>query len=147
MGMLALLTPLVATALIWLWIGQMNLLQNPESSLSLVGFGCVVLTGLLVGLDASKLGIGGPDDLDARGNRRKNGPANWALFTIFLFVIGYPAYMAIRSRYRARNYLVVSILAMVAFFFSWFAMSEGIERKKGEVRGAFENLGRQLNRR
>src|ERR1700691_5873123 len=47
-GIFLLLLPLASAFLIWFWVGQMNLLQGPDSSLSLLGCGTILTTAILV---------------------------------------------------------------------------------------------------
>lgn len=129
LAMIALLSPMAASALIWFWVGKMNLLQNPSASLNLVGYGTVIAIGVLVGIEASRLGIGAVTDIDSRGRRRRNGPVNWAAFTMLFFIAGFPAYMAIRARYGVRNHCAVSILSMLFFLISWSAMAGEISKR------------------
>ncbi len=129
LAMIALLAPMAASALIWFWVGKMNLLHNPSASLNLVGYGTVIAIGILVGIEASRLGIGGVTDIDRRGRRRRNGPVNWAAFTMLLFIAGFPTYMAIRARYGVRNHCAVSILSMLFFLISWSAMAGEISKR------------------
>jgi hypothetical protein len=129
LAMIALLAPMAASALIWFWVGKMNLLHNPSASLNLVGYGTVIAIGILIGIEASRLGIGGVTDIDSRGRRRRNGPVNWAAFTMLFFIAGFPAYMAIRARYGVRNHCAVSILSMLFFLISWSAMAGEISKR------------------
>jgi hypothetical protein len=125
-GLIAVLLPLAGSGLIWLWVGEMSLVRNPEASLSLVGFATIGLTSLLIGVESARLGMGSPGDVDRNGRQRRNGPVNWAVFTLFLFVIGLPAYMAIRSRYGVRNYLAIAILSTLCFIASWVYVASKI---------------------
>ena len=55
------------------------MVRNPMQTfvllLGLTLIGCAAF----VALDASKLGIGGPDDLTCQGKRRANGPGHWGV--------------------------------------------------------------------
>jgi putative Mn2+ efflux pump MntP len=117
----ALALPLLAVLGIYLWMQSLRVIDairtNPQQTLSTVLATTLVLTGICVALDAAKIGIGGPDDLDRKGRARANGPAHWGLFVVFLFVIGYPSYLAIRSRRGVHNYLLAGIAVMIIFSF------------------------------
>lgn len=65
----------------------MNLLQNPGSTLSFLTIGTVILTGILVGVEANQLGIGAAGDTDKKG-RKKTGPVGWGAFTMFCGLLG-----------------------------------------------------------
>jgi hypothetical protein len=57
-GYAILLIPLGATVLIWVWIGNMNLLQDPATALTMVGFSTILVTAVLIAIEASQLGMG-----------------------------------------------------------------------------------------
>jgi len=109
---------------------QRNPMQTFWMVLGLTLIGC----GACVALDASKLGIGGPDDLTSKGKRRTNGPGHWGALVVMLFLIGYPSYMAIRSRRGARNYLVALIVVMSGFMLAAMELGANLSaalRQKG----------------
>lgn len=70
LGAIMLIIPVITTLLIWFWVGEMNLLQNPRSSLNMLIVLTVVSTGILAYIEAEKLGIGSETDLDEKGKRR-----------------------------------------------------------------------------
>ena len=57
----------------------------------------------------SRLGIGSKADEAAAGKRR-NGPWNWGLFILLLWIIGFPAYLYHRSRYGVQNLLLPGLI-------------------------------------
>lgn len=139
LGIILLLLPLVAALLIWFWIGSMNLFQNPGSTLSMLSIGTVVITGILVGVEANQLGIGINTDTDKKG-RKKTGPIGWAILTMLVWIVGYPAYLWYRSKYGAKNMVVGGIAVALVFLGVVGLMNTAIEDKKDEVRESIENL-------
>ncbi len=146
LGLIAALLPLLGAFVMYNWIGQMNLLQNPMASLNMAGCVTVAAVSMLIGVEASRLGIGSPEDLDSRGNRRRNGPLNWALFTLAVFVLGFPAYMAVRARYGLRNYLILAVMSTIVFVGCWLALGQAIDQRSQEVRDNLSRLRWQFSR-
>lgn len=143
-GIFILLLPLVAALLIWFWIGGMNLLQNPSSTLMFLTIGTVIGTGVLVGVEANQLGIGGDSDTDKKG-RKKTGPVGWAAFTMLMWIIGYPVYLWYRSKYGAKNMVVGGIAVTFIFLGAAVLMNAAIEEKKGQVRDSLNEFQRSID--
>jgi len=118
-AIVALAVPVISIGGLWMWISNLRVIDvlqsNPQQAFLLVEALTIIVCGVLVGLDAAKIGIGGPDDLNAKGQRRANGPAHWGIFVALLFLIGYPSYMAIRSLRGVRNLIIAAILSMSGF--------------------------------
>lgn len=138
LGIFILLLPLVAALLIWFWIGGMNLLQNPGSTLAFLTIGTVIASGILVGVEANQLGIGSDTDTDKKG-RKKTGPIGWALFTMLLWIVGYPLYLWYRSRYGAKNMVIGGIAVAVVFLGVTSFINTAIEEQKDQVRQQVED--------
>jgi len=139
LGIALLLVPLTSTVLMWLWVGQMNLLQNPSASLMMLVILTVAITAVLVGVEASQLGMGGPRDLNDSGKRR-SGPGAWAIFQVVMWALAYPMYLFWRSRYGAKNLIVGAVVVCLVFLGSAVALNASIEAKKAEIRQNFEQL-------
>jgi hypothetical protein len=54
LGYSILLLPLGTTFMIWFWIGSMNLLQDPASSLTMLGVATILGTATLAAIEASQ---------------------------------------------------------------------------------------------
>lgn len=134
---LALVLPLCATLLNVFWIGQMNLLQGPGSALNLLNVIVITGTAILICIEATQLGIGGPYDSRVRKGEKVTGPIGWLLFTLLLWIIGFPAYMYFRSRFGRKNLCMVSILVGVAWLSSVIAIDHAIESRKAQLRSLF----------
>lgn len=133
LGTVMLLIPFASTLLIWFWVGEMNLLQNPSSVLSILGIGTVLSTAVLGFLEAQKVGAGGPRDLDKKG-RKRSGPGVWLVAFLLLWIICFPAWLYRRATYGLKNLIVGGVLVALFFTGSWVAMAGAIESKKSEIR-------------
>ncbi len=115
----AIALPIVSLGGLMYWIQDLRVIDvlrsNPMQVFSIVVGATIIGCGVFVALDAAKIGIGGTEDTDARGRPRANGPAHWGLLVAFLFVIGYPVYMTIRSRRGVRSYLFAGFVVMCVF--------------------------------
>jgi hypothetical protein len=145
LGVIILLIPLVAALLSWFWIGSMNLLQNPGSTLSFLAIGTVILTGILVGVEANQLGIGAAGDTDKKG-RKKTGPVGWGAVTMLLWIVGYPAYLYYRSKYGAKNMVVGGIVVALVFLGAISFMNAAIEDQKSNVRDQIDRSAQEMER-
>lgn len=104
-----LLLPLAGAGLIWGWVGSMRMIENPQGSFNVVVGAVVFLTAILAAVDVSALSrsmIGIPPS---------NGPGAWFLFVLLVWVIGFPAYLAGRSKSGATSYAVAGILVTLVF--------------------------------
>ena len=125
LGMLMLLIPAAASALVWFWIGGMALIQAPSSKLVLLGCLVVLTTAGLVAVEAHRLGMGASGDI--RGGA---GPVKWFLAVALIWVIGFPAYLFSRSRYGAKNLIVGGIVLALLFAGSFSLVSWRVEEAK-----------------
>ena len=139
LGIFLLCIPLASAVLIQFWVGSMNLLQGPGSSLSAIGIGTILLTAILIAVEANQLGVGTDNDVDAKGTKR-SGPVAWFVFAIFLWIAAYPAYLYNRSRYGAKNLVVGAILVTLVFVASWWMMQTEINEHVSAIQQNFNNL-------
>ncbi|MGE9270704.1 MAG: hypothetical protein ACQKBU_07860 [Verrucomicrobiales bacterium] len=130
-GVLLLLIPLVGAVLAWFWIGSMNLLQGPASSLNAVIAGVVLSTAILIGVEANLLGMGRSK---AKGD---TGPLAWGILTVLLWIVAYPWYLGARKKYGAKNMVFGGVLVALLFVFAAGSMTYTIETKREEVIGIY----------
>lgn len=128
--------PGLTTMLIWGWVGNMNMFQNPAGSLWMLGFLTVGGTAALAAFEANKLGMGGSSDLNAKGKRRE-GPLNWFLTILLLWFIGFPYYLSRRAAYGRKNLLAAGIVVGLLFIASFVTMADAIDDKVSEIRRTF----------
>lgn len=136
-GIIMLLVPLFSAMLIWIWVGGMNLFQNPSSSLNLLMLGTIISTAILGAVEANQIGVGSATDLTPKGKKR-SGPGQWCAFILLMWIIGFPAYLYWRSRYGLKNLIVGGIAVALLFIGVASSMSTAIEGKKAEVRNALQ---------
>lgn len=126
--------PVVGTLLTFFWIGNMNLFQSPMSSLELVICAVVLGTACVAAFEAKALGM----THDAK--KGTSGPTAWFFMIVILWVIGYPAYMFKRKEAGVKNRVVASILLVLLYVGSIFAVGSAIETQKQKVRDVFGGL-------
>lgn len=139
LGTIMLFVPLVATPLIWFWIGNMALIQRPDSSLAFLGFVTVILTAILGAAEASGVGAGKDNDLDKKG-RKRSGPVAWFFAISLLWLFSFPAWLYRRSAYGLKNLLPGGIVFALIFTVSWGMMNAAIEAKRAEVLNALSGV-------
>lgn len=137
LGTIIVLLPLLATALIWFWVGSMNLLQDPSGTLTMLTIGTVVATAILMAVEASQLGMG--STLDARG-KKGSSPAAWFFLTCLLWIVAFPWYLDQRRHYGRRPLVVAGILIGLLFVGSAFSMGSQIEAQKSRVRDSLQQF-------
>lgn len=125
LGPLILIIPFISTLLILFWVGEMNLLQNPSSSLWLITIGTIILTSALIYLDAKRLKI---------ADQSGNGPFQWAVFSLFLWIVGYPLYFYVRKKWGAKNLIIGGLIVTLVFVATAGLMNKMIEDKKAQIR-------------
>lgn len=134
-----LIIPIGAAVLMWAWISEMNLFQNPSSTLGFLAVGTLLATAALICFEASKLGMGA----NVNGERT-TGPVGWFLCVLLLWVVGYPAYLYHRSRFGFTNYLVFGIASACVFTGVVFTLNSAIEDRKADVRHHLEDTQDKL---
>lgn len=127
LGYLLLLIPLLSTILIWVWVGNMNLLQNPGSSLNLIGIGTLFLTAIIAYVEASQLKFG--------EQKKETKPAVYFFAMILLWIVVYPIYLYQRSKKGKKNLIVGGIILAIIFAGSYFLMHQAIAERIDEIRG------------
>jgi len=142
-GTLALLLPMCAALVAWFWLGNMSLLQDPGSKLSMISIITVIMTSILVAVEANSVGAGSETDLTARGNKRE-GPITWFFGCILLWIGAFPAWMFRRARYGLRNMGLLAIVVGLIFVGVTVSMHCAIEEAKAEVRRVLNNANRQM---
>ncbi len=140
-GTIALVLPLGGAALMWFWVGSMNLLQNPSSSLNSVAVLVVFGTAILIGVEANELGMAGPND----SRPRATSPLVWGITTLLLWFISFPLYMFTRSKYGVKNRCIEAMLITFLFCLSYFVIGGEIGSEKNKVREALSKFHTSYN--
>lgn len=122
--------PAVATVLVWMWVGSMNLLQSPGNSLFMLGLLTTVSTAVLAAMETGAA----PRPEGARS------PTAWFFMIALLWIVAYPMYMYQRRHRGLANRLLPAAVLAVVFCFSYFAMNANIETKRAAVLSNIEEM-------
>ena len=88
------------------------LMQGHQSESSTLTLKAVILvTAVMVFIDARILGVGSAGDLNAKGKAR-TGPGAWLVGTILFWIVGYPGYLNARARRGVTNLLIPGVIVM-----------------------------------
>ena len=131
-GYIMLVIPLISTLLIWFWIGSMNLLQSPGSTLTFLGIATIVITALLGAYEAQKLGFGKPSNTGEKN--KETSPIGYFFGMILLWIVVYPLYFYQRSKKGKKNLIVGGILIALVFGLSWYSMGSAIDDQVDKIR-------------
>ncbi len=134
-GYLLLIIPCIATALIWLWVANMNMLQDPGTTLNVIGGLTLFITAVMVALEAQKLGFG--QKKAVTGKVSETGPIGYFLGMVLLWIVVYPLYLYQRSKKGRKNLVVGGILIALLFAVSWYMLATAIDARLNEIRGIF----------
>lgn len=138
-GILLLAVPVVATMLIWLWVGEMNLLQSPGDVMMFLLAAVVLGTAIIAGLEASKAG-----GVSANAAEGTYSGTSWFLLIAMFWFFAYPAYLYKRKHYGLANLVFGGVLMAPVFVGSWVVMNSEIENRQADVRGNLEQLQKNL---
>ena len=126
--------PLGGTLLLWFWVANLALIQGPGSATSLIVVGVILITAALAAVEAGKLGM------KADRARGSYSPTQWMFMCIFLWIIGYPAYLFKRRHYGRSNLLGWGLVIALAFIGSATAISQAIAAKNAEIGSQLDKL-------
>ncbi len=137
-GIALLAIPLVATLLVWFWVGNMNLFQSPGSTLGLIMVATVLGTAGVAAMEATRAGM--------KTDRAQGtySPTAWFFIIALLWIIGYPAYLYKRASAGLANRLAAGTAIALVFTGSWGVMFAAVEEQKAEVMAGFEELEMEM---
>ena len=127
LGHLMIFIPFLSTILIWFWVGNMALIQNPGSILNMIGIGTIFSTAILAYIEASQLGFG--------SQKKETKPIIYFIGVVLLWIIVYPLYLYQRSKKGKKNLLFGGIVLALIFAVSYFLLQQAISDKINEIRG------------
>lgn len=132
LGNIALIIPVLGLALIHFWIPTLSMLERPDNKLMFITAGVVLVTAILIAIEASQL-------------KTKDSPTMWFVGVCLLWIVFFPLYYLRRSKHGASNSIIgATIVALIYVYFS--AMTHlAIEERKEEIRGKFRDFERSLN--
>jgi hypothetical protein len=104
------------------------MIQGPGNTLGLILAIVVIATAAVAAMEASKVGM--------QSDKQKGtySPTAWAVLILFLWVVGYPAYLFKRRHYGLANRLLAAILVMVVLGVSFASLAVAIDAKEAEIR-------------
>lgn len=132
LGLFLLGVPSLAVVLIWVWVGNMNLLQSPEMALTGIGIGTLLITAVLATVEAAGAGM--------KRNRQEGtyGPTAWFFLILLLWVVCYPAYLFKRRHYGFANLLVPGLIIGAVYLGSWMMMDVAIVEARAGLQDPFQ---------
>jgi predicted RNA-binding Zn-ribbon protein involved in translation (DUF1610 family) len=113
LAIIMVIIPLVASLIIWFWIGELRLIDNPGAKLAGVMIVVVISTAILAGVDANQLGIGSSRYKKDKERKSSGDPAGWFVSLLVLWAGMYPYYLYRRSRHGAKGYGFVGLISML----------------------------------
>lgn len=138
LGVVLVVLPVIGTLLLWLWVGNMSLLEGVGNSLMLVTLLTILGTASVAAYEASK----------NSGFAEESAPTysslQWFLIVTMLWIVGYPAYLLKRKYYGLKSYLLPGLVLAVIFSGTAFLLGVAVEEKKAEVRKGLEGLNTAL---
>ena len=127
-----LVIPIVACFLAWFWVGNMSLLQRPQSSLGLLVVLTVISTAVIAAAEASKISSGTESQLEV------------FMGILLLWFVGYPMYLRKRSIYGLKDRSVLGIFVVVLFIGTVVALDWSIESAMSDVQQNLRDLQEKL---
>jgi hypothetical protein len=104
-----LLIPIGASFIAWFWVGNMSLIQGPQSWLGLLTTLTVLSTAAVAAAEANKVGM--------KYDRPRGiyGPGGWFIAMVGIWAIAYPVYLFKRRYYGLENRILYGLGAMLLF--------------------------------
>jgi len=126
--------PFAGTLLLWFWVANLAMIQGPGGATTLIVVGVMLVTAALAAIEASKLGM------KADRAQGSYSPTQWMFMFIFLWIVGYPAYLFKRRHYGRSNLLVWGLLIALVFIGSATAIGEVVEAKYAEIQAQLDKF-------
>lgn len=142
LGVIALVLPICSALVAWFWLSNMPLLYDPGSKLAMLSVITIIVTSILVAIEANSVGAGSETDLNTKGKKRE-GPVTWFFGCILLWIVAFPAWMARRTKYGLKNLCGAAVLVALIYLGFIFFMSYAIEEAKSEVLRELQNIWKQ----
>ena len=128
LGIIMIFIPLAASFLIWFWVGNMSLLQNPASVIMMLNAFTVISTSILFSIEASNLGMG-----SGQSGGKETGPITWLFGGLLLWIVVYPMYLYKRKHYGLRNLCVPGLVVALIMIVSSAIMICAIENLRTNI--------------
>lgn len=126
--------PLAGTLVIWTWVSSLAMIQGPGGATTFIVAAVVIGTAALAAIEAAKLGM--------KANKLEGtySPTQWMFLCLFMWVIGYPAYLFKRRHYGRSNLLVPGIAVIVVFLGTVAIIVSAINDKMTEIQTSLSKL-------
>lgn len=125
LGMFMLVIPAAVILFMWIWFAN-TAEAGRVAKLHWLMAGTIIVTAVFAAVEALKLGMGRPADVDREG-KRQSGPIAWFFFVALLWPVCYPAYLRRRRHYKLKSLLFLSILSVLAIAATYCFWSPGIQ--------------------
>jgi threonine/homoserine/homoserine lactone efflux protein len=142
-GTIALCLPIGAVFLAFFWVGSIPLIFDPGSKLYGLTAITILITAILIAVEANFVGAGAEGDID-KNEKKRDGPVAWFFGALLFWIIFFPMWMYRRSKYDLKSLGLSSILIVLIFISGISVMFTAIERQKMKIRREFENSQQQL---
>mgnify|MGYP000243992068 CR=1 FL=1 len=123
-GTIALILPICSAIIAGVLLGGKSLSYESDSMLGMISFTTVIVTSILIAIEAGIVGAGSKTDLNTKGKRRE-GPVTWFVACVLLWIVAFPVWMARRARYglenRCKTAVIVGLIFLCAMVFTPFA--------------------------
>jgi len=137
-GFILLIIPIVSLILIWFWIGSMNLLQNPGSTLTGLVVVTIIITAIIAAMEVNAF--------QKTSQKKVESPLSYFLIITLLWIVGYPLYFYRRRKWGFSNLFIGGILVMIIFVFSTVSIWSAIENRKAEIRNELTGTSTQTSK-
>ena len=105
----------------------------------MVSIGTILLSAILIAIEASSVGAGSESDLNEKGKRRES-PAVWLIANLLIWIFAFPGWMARRKKYGLTNYSVIAFILALVFIGMTTLMHTLIEDTKADARSNIEEF-------
>ncbi len=124
LGMFMLVVPAAAILLMCIWFSNIAEAER-VSKLHWLMAATIVVTAIFAAVEAIKLGMGKPADIDREG-KSQSGPIAWFFFVVLLWPVCYPIYLRHRKRYKLKNLMFLGALIVIAVVTTYCFWTPGL---------------------
>jgi len=141
-GLAVLFVPIFSSFIAWFWLGSMPLILDPLSKLNGLLAVTVLLTAILIAVEANAVRAGSENDKAPTGKKRE-GPVTWFFFGILAWFLAFPMWLYRRSKYGLSNLCGIAIVVEIIFLAFFGFMSSVMEGQRAEIRRGLDEAQAQ----
>ncbi len=134
-GLFLLAVPVSAIFLIWFWVGEMTLIQNPSSLLNLIIVFTIFATALIAGLELQKT---------SPAEDRPN-PIIWFFYICCFWLACYPLYLYKRKDFGLKSLIIPGMLLLVLLTSSYMYVWISIDKHRNEIKSEYNESVEQID--